>query len=200
MIVSFLFKGKIMNYRNYLEEAVKDVDPKLRQIFNKTLMQIFSLQYLKKISKNIKDYFLIKEVDDDTEIMAYNVGNKIFINRKVFYSQSMEAQARILLHEFIHLLQRKGSFFARFPELRKLTKELQDAISKHSNQPLSVFLTGKNQNLGPGKQWEILAYFMNNTIEWKALTEEGVKEVVSIIKSYEIFNTETNFWKKRLPY
>lgn len=190
-----------MNYREYLEEATKEADPELRKVFNKALLQIFTPRYLNEIAGKIGKYLDIKEVEEKTDVVAYNVGSRIFINKNEFYNNSVNAQARYLLHEFIHVLQRKGGILlSRFKDIRKLTNELHKILKEHLKQPLAVFLTGKNQDLGPGGKWEIISYFMNDSIEWGAVDDEGKTKVVSAIKNSGIFNTNSPFWKKRLPF
>lgn len=190
-----------MNYREYLEEVTKEASPELSKLFNKALQQIFTPSYLSQIASKIGDYLDIKEVEEDSSIVAYNVGSRIFVNKNEFYNNSTNAQARYLLHEFIHVLQRKrGVFLSRFKDIRKLTNNLHKILKEHLKQPLSVFLTGKNQDLGSGGKWEIVSYFMNDSIEWGAIDDEGKTKIVSEIKNSGIFNTNSPFWKKRLPF
>lgn len=189
-----------MYYKEYLEEAIK-INLELQKLFNKGLNEVFSIAYLNKISGKIKEFIDIKEVSLDQKVVAYNVGSKIYINKNTFYDNTLNDQVKYLLHEFIHVLQRKrGLFFSKFKEIRVLTKSLEKILKDHSLQPISVFLTGKNQNLGSGGKWEILSYFMNNTIEWNAVDDEGKVLIVREIKSSGIFNINSSFWKKRLPY
>jgi hypothetical protein len=190
-----------VNYREYLEEAVKDVDPALRKIFNSALLQVFSQRYLGEIAKKVGDNLLIKQVDEKPGIVAFNVGSKIYINKNEFWDYDQKQQARYLLHEFIHVLQRKGgAFLSKFPEIRTLSKKIHKIYKQHSSQPLSVFLTGKNTDLGAGGKWEVMSYFMNDSIDWRAIDNEGKAAIISEIKNSGIFNTNSPFWKKRLPY
>lgn len=190
-----------MYYRELLEEAIRDVDPELSKAFNEALKEVFTQRYLNEISDKLKDYIIIKEIDEGPEVIAYNVGSKIFINKNTFYNVSLKGQAKYLLHEFIHILQRKrGVILSRFKDIRKLTNNLHKILKEHLRHPMSVFLTGKNQDLGHGGKWEILSYFMNDSIDWRAISEEGKRLVVSEIKNSGIFNTDSKFWKERLPY
>lgn len=190
-----------MNYKEYLTEAIMDVDPKLRKIFNDGLKEVFSQRYLSEIASKIGDYLTIKQVDEKPGVIAYNIGNKIFVNKNTFWNYDQKQQARYLLHEFIHVLQRKkGIVLAKFADIRTLSKEIYKIYKEHSTQPLSVFLTGKNQDLGAGGKWEVLSYFMNDSIDWRAVNDTGKAKIVSAIKSSGIFNTDSPFWKKRLPY
>jgi hypothetical protein len=191
-----------VNYKEYIEESIKEINPELRKIFNKALSEVFSQRYLMLISEKLKDHLIIKEVEyDNDNVVAYNVGTKIYINKNQFWRYDEKKQVRYLLHEFIHILQRKRGFvFSKFPEIRVLSKKLYTLVEKHSSQPVSVFLTGKNQDLGPGKKWEVPSYFMNNSIDWRAIDEQGKALIISEIKNSGIFNTSSPFWKRRLPY
>lgn len=190
-----------MNYKEYLEEAVKDVEPKLRRVFNDALKEVFTPSFLAEISKKVGDHLIIKQVEEKPNIIAYNVGSTIYINKTVFWNLTPKQQARYLLHEFIHILQRKRgvSLLAKFADVRTLSKRIYSIYKEHSTQPLSVFLTGKNQDLGAGGKWEVLSYFMNNTIDWRAIDDEGKIKIISEIKGSGIFNTNSPFWRRRLP-
>ena len=189
-----------MNYKKFLDEAVKEAPKELNKVFNEAISQVFSQRYLREISKKIGDYIDIRETEAKQGVVAYNVGKKIFINKNEFYGYSAAAQSRYLLHEFIHVLQRKGGLLSKFKDIRILTNDLNKILKKHLTQPISVFLTGKNQELGSGGKNEIISYFMNNSIDWRAIDDEGKTAVVSAIKESDIFNTSSPFWKRRLPY
>lgn len=189
-----------MNYKEYLKEE-RTTNVQLQKIFNEALKEVFSPRYLNEISNKLKDTLKIKEVDEDGSVVAYNVGGTIYVNSNEFYNYSAKAQTRYLLHEFIHVLQRKrGILLSKFKDIRKLTIEIHKIVKQHSQHPVSVFLTGKNQDLGGGGKWEVLSYFMNNSIEWGAVDDEGKTKIVSAMKSSGIFNTNSSFWKRRLPY
>lgn len=190
-----------MNYKEYLEEAVRDVDPQLRKIFNDALKEVFSSKYLSEIANKLGDHLKIVQVDEKPGVVAYNIGTKIYVNKNEFWNYPPKQQTRYLLHEFIHILQRKrGVILTKFSDIRKLSVNIYKIFKQHSKQPLSVFLTGKNQDLGAGGKWEAMSYFMNNSIDWRAVDEEGKSKIVSEIKNSGIFNTNSTFWKRRLPY
>lgn len=190
-----------MYYKEFLKEEVVDINPQLKKIFNNALIEIFSPRYIREIANKIGDSIFIKQVDEKPGVVAYNVGSKIYINKNEFWDYNEKQQARFLLHEFIHVLQRKrGLVLTKFAEIRSLSKRIHKIFKQHSNQPLAVFLTGKNQDLGSGGKWEVMSYFMNDSIDWRAIDEEGKAKIVSEIKNSGIFNTNSPFWKKRLPY
>ena len=189
-----------MNYKEYLTEEVKQIEPELEKAFNEALQEVFTRSYLLRIQKKLKDFLEIQEVDESDNVVAYNIGSKIYINKNTFYELSRKAQARYLLHEFIHVLQRKrGLLFSKFKDIRDLTINIYNILRKHSDQPISVFLTGRNVNLGKGGKWEVLSYFMNNSINWNAVSKEGAELIKREIRNSGVFNTDSDFWKRRLP-
>jgi len=188
-----------MKYKEYLKEVELDTDPNLNYLFSVALRQVFSINFLAKIDQIIKKNIKIKTVNEKPGVIGYNQGETIFVNKNEFFQRSEEQQVRYLLHEFMHILQRKrGMFFRKFPEIKNLTNDLKEIISKNSKYPLSVFLTGKKQDLGPGQKWEILSYFMNDSINWNAISAAGKQEMIKAFESSRIFNLDHAFWKKRM--
>jgi NACalpha-BTF3-like transcription factor len=189
-----------MNLKEYINEVTLETNPELNQLFEKALRQVFSPSFVKKIDKELGRTIKVKEVDEKEGVIAYNKGQNIFVNKNEFYKRERTEQIKYLLHEFMHVIQRKrGIFFRKFKEMKKLTNELNKILKKGLKQPLSVFLTGKKQNLGPGGKWEIISYFMNNSIKWDALEKEYQKEFVQALSKSGMFNLGHPFWKKRLP-
>lgn len=188
-----------MNYRGYITEVTLGGNPELNKLFSNALRQVFNSSYLSKIDNFIKREIQIKEVEEKPGVVAYSQGKNIYVNTNEFYEASKEAQVRYLLHEFIHILQRyRGMLTRKFKEMKKLTNDLRKVIKKNSKYPLSVFLTGQNQDLGPGGKYEIIAYFMNDKINWNAITPQGKKEVIETLRDSKIFNLSHKFWQKRL--
>jgi hypothetical protein len=200
---SFFSKDKNMpqSLFDYLTEVelknLTDID----RSFNKALAQVFSPEYFQSIQKIINKAITIKLVNKKNQnIVAYNVGNKIFINDWVFQNYDEKKKIQIILHEFMHLLQRKRKlfFFKEFKPLHDLTNNLYAIVKKNLVRPFSVFLTGKALDVGPGGKYEILAYLMQDSINWSALNESGKKEFIDELKRSRIFNLSHPFWKKRL--
>ncbi len=189
-----------MNYRDYIKEVTIDTNPELQNFFNLAIKQVFSPQYLQKIDKILKRSILIKEKGERPGIVAFNDGGStIFVNPDEFYRRDKKQQIKYILHELIHILQRKrGLIFRRFKEMKKVTNKLNVTLSKHLKKHLSVFLTGKKQELGAGAKWEILSYFMNDSINWEAITPEGKEAMIKILRDSKVFNVDHPFWKKRL--
>ena len=188
-----------MKYKEYINELAIEYNPELNRLFLTALKQVFAPSFLNKIERVVVNNIKIKEVDERKGIVAYNIGDTIYINKNEFFDRDKTSQVRYVLHEFVHVLQRKkGIFFKKFKELTKLTDNINSILKKHLKQPLSVFLTGKNQKIGAGGKWEILAYFMNNSINWSAISDEGKAKIIQEIEASGIFNTSHPFWKKRL--
>ena len=109
---------------------------------------------------------------------------------------------RVLLHEFMHVLQTTKSFFIfnRFRELSKLSKRLRGILKKHLLKPIDVFLTGKNQgHRFKNKKFETVAYLINNSINWNVLSPKGQRLFVEELRRSGLFNLSGPAWKKRLP-
>lgn len=188
-----------MNYREYIAEVTLNTNPELQQLFSKALKQVFSSQFENKIDKAVKRMVDVREKEEREGIVAYSEGSHIYVNPKEFYQRNQQQQIRYLLHEFMHILQKyRGVFFRKFKEIKKLTNKLNKILKKNLKRPVSVFLTGRNQDLGPGGKWEILSYFMNDSIDWSAITPEGKKEFIDALRESSIFNLEHPFWQKRI--
>lgn len=186
---------------DFLDEVTLGKDESLNRIFNLSLAQVFSPQFLNKINKEIRRRIKLKEVNvKNQDVLSYNRGNSIYINSIPFNKLNVKGKMQILLHEFIHLLQRKKKafFFRNFKEVDILTDNLLKITEKHLAQPLSVFLTGKNVNLGPGGKHEILGYLMNDKLGWEAISPEGKKLFIEELIRSRLFNISHPFWKKRL--
>ena len=191
-------KDKIMkrSLSNYLLEVRLGKSPEIEDLFNAALGQIFSKKYLQKIENIIRKRIKIKEVKMKPGAVAFNTGNTIFISKDEFPKIKKDKQINYLLHEFIHILQRKKAFFifSRFKDLNNLTKKLVPIVDKHATN-LSVFLTGKNVNLGPGKSHEILAYLLTNSIKWNAISSEGKMAFIQELKRSGLFNLDSKIWR-----
>jgi hypothetical protein len=192
---------KKTSLEDFLDEVTIGKDESLNRIFNLALQQVFSPAFVKKIDGEIRRRIKLKEITNrNQDILSYNKGNNIYINTIPFNKRNVREKMQLLLHEFIHLLQRKKKafFFKNFKEIDNLTNRLVKVTESNLNKPLSVFLTGKNQNLGPGGKHEILGYLMNNKLNWAAISPEGKKLFMDELRASRIFNLSHPFWKKRL--
>ena len=154
-----------------------------------------------KIENTINKTVKIREVDDrNIRIIAYNRGNVIYINKRPFGALILSKKMSYLLHEFIHVMQNMKRFFLfrGFKEIHDLTLDLDDVVQTSLVKSFPEFLTGKNVKIGSGGKFEILAYLMNNTIDWSAITPDGKKKFVKTLHDYNIFNLDNEFWKTRL--
>ena len=192
---------KKTSLEDFLDEVTLGKDESLNRIFNLALSQVFAPQFLNKINNEIRRRIKLKEITNrNQEILSYNKGNNIYINSIPFNKRGVKEKMQLLLHEFIHLLQRKKKafFFKNFKEIDVLTNNLLNITEKNLTKPLSVFLTGRNVNLGPGGKHEILGYLMNNKIDWSVISPEGRKLFIDTLRNSKIFNLSHPFWKKRL--
>ena len=115
--------------------------------------------------------------------------NKLGMDKKISY----------LLHEFIHILQLSKSFFIlkKFKEIHELSNILDRIVKNNLTKKYSIFLTGRNLNLGEEK-YEIISYLMNDSIDWSAITPQGKKQFIEALRSSRLFNLNSSFWIKRL--
>jgi len=184
-----------------LEIELEGTQKGVEQIFNNALMQVYSPNYLNKINNYIKNKIMIKEVDNQKQnIVAWNNGSTIFVNKPVFYEKSKTDQVQYLLHEFTHVMQNKRNFLIAkaFPEIHALGETLYNIVQKNLIGSMSEFLTGKNQPLPTKDEYEVVAYIMNGKIDWSALNNKGRRDFINALHSSNIFNMGSNFWKTRL--
>ena len=196
-----------MDLENYLLEAqLLEVQLKTKynvnSLFNVALKQIFQPEILRKIENTLHRTIKIKEIDNRNQnIIAYNQGSSIYINKRPFGALVLTKKMNYLLHEFIHVLQNMRRFFLfrGFKEINDMTADLNDVVKSNLVKSFPEFLTGKATRIGGGDKYEILAYMMNNSIQWEALTKEGQEKFVKILREYNVFNLENQFWHSRLP-
>lgn len=190
-----------MNLEDYITEVQLGHDSSLSNIFNVALGQVFSEKYLKKINSVLINNIKLKYINHlNKQMYAYNKGSNIYVNQEPFNALGPKQQIRTLLHEFVHVLQRKRKFFLfkEFKEISNLSKILGEIVKEDLVKPYPVFLTGRNANIGSGGDYEILAYLMSDTIDWSALTLRGREEFKEAIRKSGIFNLNHQFWIKRL--
>jgi len=198
--MSYFGKDKCMRLEDRLTEVSIGNNPELSDVFNTALQQVFSTHYFKKINNVVSKNINLKKVRKRNEnIVAYNKGNSIFVNETVFNQYSFKDRVRYLMHEFIHLLERKRKlfFFKEFGEIGKVSDELYNIMKKNLTKPASVFLISRNVKL-KGTEREVLTYLMNDKIDWSAITMQGKQEIVSALRRSGIFNLSHSFWRKRL--
>jgi hypothetical protein len=187
---------------NYLINEVSiGNDEKLEQNFNFALGLVFNFNYLKKINEFVNKKVKIVEAENKNgNIVAWNIGTTIYVNKQIFYAKAKSDQIRFLLHEFMHVLMNKRSFFIKkqFQELQDLSDKLYKIVKANLEKPIEVFLTGQKQAIPTIDQQEIVSYLMNGKIDWSALSLKGRKEFIRALKESNIFNLQSNFWKKRL--
>ena len=184
-----------------LEVELSGTEKNTENLFNYALNQVYAPHYIDKINSFIRNRIFIKEAESPKpNIVAWNNGSTIFINKPVFYEKTKTDQIQYLLHEFTHVMQNKRNFMITktFPELHKLGEELYEIAQKNLQGTMAEFLTGHDQKLPTHDEYEIVAYLMNGKIEWSALTNKGRKEFVNALYNSGIFNMRSNFWKHRI--
>ena len=191
-----------MKLDNYLTEIKLGDDPKVEVVFNSALKKVFSKEYLEKIEGIIDDKILLKSValKDKNKVAWVSSPSSITVNDLAFKHLETDQKMKYLLHEFIHILQLSKSFFVfkKFKELHTLTNLLDRIVKINLKKPYSVFLTGKNINLGSQGKFEIISYLMNDSIYWPALKPEGKKQFLAALGESKLFNLSDPFWTKRL--
>ena len=188
------------NLKDYLVELQIGKSPELETIFNYALKQVFSENYMKKIDTKIRKRIKVKEkVNKNTNVVAWNVGTVIYVNRPVFYNKTRGQQIQYLLHEFMHVLHHEKSFMiARtFPEMKALSKNLWKILKSESTD-IGKFLTGQDVNKKLLNSEETISYFMNNKINWRYISPRGRDAFLEEIQASKIFNLQGPFWRARL--
>jgi len=194
--------GKKLKLEDFLLEVQIGKDERINNLFNIALKQAFSSGFVNKIEEKLKKRIRIKEIyGKNKEVIAFNRGNAIYLEKTNFDKLPVKKKIQFLLHEFIHILQRKKKLgiFGAFKDIDNVNIVLDKILNKYLKGPKEVFLTGRNVKLGGGSKYEILSYLMNNSIKWDLLSPEGKTEFVNAIKSSNIFNINHPFWKSRLP-
>lgn len=190
-----------MYLSQYISEVELGDNNKLSSLFNDSLKQVFRPYYIRRIDNALKKKIKLKETTHkNPNVIAYSVGRAIYINKNTFYNLDRKEQIKYLLHEFLHILQnnRRFLFFKGFNEINVLTNRLYKIAKEHLVKPFVIFLTGRNINVGPGGKHEIIAYLMNNSIDWSALDQKGKRLFKEEMRRPGIFNLQHQFWNKRL--
>lgn len=197
-----------MKLKNYILEAqifqnVKEHEKEKHNInilFDFAIKNCFSEKYQEKIENFFNTSRInIREIEEGDFLMK-TVGNTIFINLNEMKKRDSEQNVKYILHEFIHVLQGSKSliFKNKFPELVMLSKSLYAIAQSNLVKSPAEFLTSRKQILKSSGPEEYVAYLMNGNIDWSALKDGGTSYKDAVIKS-GIFNTNSNFWKNRLP-
>ena len=185
---------------DYLIELKIGKRPDVEKVFDLSLKEVFSLTFLSKIENTIKKRIKIKEkISKDQNVVAWNTGTTIFINKPVFYTKSLKQQMSYLLHEFVHVLHHSKSFFVirNFKEMKQLSKKLWDIIEDNTRDK-GMFLTGKRIDKKFLNSEETVSYLMNGSIKWNFITSRGKLLFINELKKSGMFNLSNQFWIKRL--
>jgi hypothetical protein len=190
-----------MEISKELKEAAVGEKIRISNIFDIALEEVFSKSYLSKIRSKIKkDVFDEKEMGREGEVSSNFFGNvRIKINPKALKNKNMYQKIGLLMHEFMHYLQESKSFFIvrKFKEVNNLTEKLymiakENLVAKKS---LKDFLP---RNASVVSKFEVIAYFIDDGLNWKVLTDRGRKEFLNAIVNSGIFNLSSKFIKNIL--
>jgi len=170
----------------------------LNNIFDIALQEVFSDNYLNKIrSKTKKDMVSTKEMGREGETQSSFFGGvKIRINPKSLEKKNMHQKIGLLMHEFIHYLQEAKSFFIarKFKQVTTLTEALYGIVKRNLTKGYSIkdILPKRASTIS---EFEILAYFISDELNWKVLTDKGRRDFLSTIRSSGIFNLSSKYMK-----
>lgn len=190
-----------MEVSNYITELKIGSDQSLEKVFNFALKQIFSQNYLNKIEKTIKKRISLNFIDIKKQgVEGYSTNKKIFINKNEYDKKILIKKVELVLHEFIHILQRSKSFFIlkSFKELENLTNKLNKIVKKNLVKPYTFNSLLAGHEVKVGGKYEIIAYLLADRIKWKALSQKGKIEFYNALKESNIFNLKSMMWKKIL--
>ena len=190
-----------MRLEDYLIEVQMGTVSNIETLFNLALKHIFKADYLRKIYNTISRTVKIIQVHEKNQnIIAWNRGSTIYINKAAFGELVLSKKLKYLLHEFMHVMQNLKRFFLfrGFKEIHDLTLDLDDIVQNSLVKSFEEFLTGRKVNIGRGGKYEILAYLMSGSIHWDAITPEGKEKFIKTLEGYDIFNLESPWWKQRL--
>jgi len=167
---------------------------KINKNFRKYISDVFSPIYLKKIDRVFKEPLVVKNFKQKSNIMAITTpDNVISVNVEMFNKLPTEKAMVYIIHEFFHVLQNK----TQFPEIKRVNKLLGEKTMKViPMNKINEFLTGKEQDIHSNYKDEFLSYCSNAAFKWE-LAKDLKKEYFNIIKNTGIFNTQSDWWKKR---
>lgn len=177
------------------EIKLKTKDEKINKVFSYYMKQVFSNSFLNKINSSLNEELIANDFKKNTNIVAYTIGTKLYINSPEFYKLSTEKAMTYVMHEMIHILQNIPAFKRYF---NAVEDSLYKCVKSNLKTSMDIFLTGKKQNIHSKEKDEILTYAMNNSLTWSAVNEGTKEKYKKILKDSGMFNLESQFWKKRL--
>lgn len=168
----------------------------LDKMFRTYLIQVFSPNFVKKIDRVFTIPLVLRDFRERSNVMAYTQGTKIYVNKPLFFSTPKDKAMNYIMHELIHVLSNTG----KFPELVNVNKQLANIVAKAVDKDkISLFFTGKQQNIHSDWRGEAINYLCNNSIDWSTAvvgTKEAYKET---LEESGLFDMTSPFWKKRFP-
>lgn len=190
-----------MNLEQYLQEVtLKGTDKKIEDLLNIALREVFTKEYTTKIDGILKKSIKIKEKNLAFNKAAYTAGKIIVINSRVFHNLEYTQKITLLLHEFIHILQKNKGFFSgnKFEEIIDLSNKLWDIANRYKLETLGDLLLNKKISKKYLNKNEILSYLMNSKFNWSKISPEGKREFIKVLRNSRIINISSDFWTTRL--
>jgi hypothetical protein len=185
-----------MNLKEVIEEEliINTKNKQLNFLYRKTLKEIFSSDYLNKIDNYFLKGLTIKNIKRKNNVVAITKGKEVSVNSLIYSSLPLESAVMYLVHETFHVLQ-NINVFNKLKEVNdKLCYVGMKLIPKDK---INLFLTGKNQDIHSDPTKEFLTYFSNNVFVWD-INPNLKPQFKKIIEQAGIFNTNSNWWKKRI--
>ena len=190
----------------------------LNKLLDESMKKIFSNSFYSKIQKEVKKKITIREANLlDIARGRYLKGavafvawgplgtSTIYIDKKYLEKRDKKYLIKILVHELIHVFQSKKKFFIffrKFPELRDNSIELEDLIDENLKEGVDIaqfFGYKKGRSLGMNEH-EVIAYIISspNKPRLNLLAPGGKAKLIKGLKSFNMFNLKSKYWKERL--
>lgn len=188
------FEDVVFNEELRVDSGEKALD----NLFRRYMGQVFSPLFLKKIDRFFDTTLVLKDFKQQSNVMCYTQGTKIYLNRPLFDATPKDKAMNYILHELFHVLNNTG----KFPELAAVNKNLLNIVLRGVNRGKEAeFLSGKAQNIHSDWRGEVINYLCNNSINWDVAiapkeTKEAYKE---ILEESGLFNMKSTWWKQRFP-
>lgn len=188
------FEDVVFNEELRVDSGEKALD----NLFRRSMGQVFSPLFLKKIDRFFNTTLVLKDFRQRSNVMCYTQGTKIYLNRPLFDATPKDKAMNYILHELFHVLNNTG----KFPELTAVNKALLNIVSRGVDKGKEAeFLSGKQQNIHSDWRGEVINYLCNNSIKWDvAIDPKATREAYrETLEESGIFNMNSTWWKRRFP-
>ena len=161
--------------------------------FRKYLYNVFSEVFIKKLDRVFKEPLIVNNFEENSNVMALTVKDKISVNEKMFNSLPLDNAMVYIIHELFHVLQNSN----KFKEIKTVNNLLCiKTLAKIPKDKINKFLTGKQQNIHSNYKDEFLSYCANSAFDW-SISPILKTEYYEVLNRSGIFNMESDWWKKR---